>query len=212
MSPTFSIHQLASIRGNRLLYKDIDFTLTAGNILYVQGANGTGKTTLLRTLCGLSKPLRGTIDWCGTSIYALNEDYARDLLYLGHQAGLQDDLTPLENLAFLLALAGEDMDDKQARQVLETLGLKQVLHLPVRFLSQGQKRRVSLARLWMQNALLWILDEPYAALDTEAIRLLELRIKQFSEEGGIVVMTSHQALAMQTGQLKHLSLDNSFEH
>ncbi len=195
-----------------MLYKDIDFTLTAGNILYVQGANGTGKTTLLRTLCGLSKPLRGTVDWCGKSIYALNEDYARDLFYLGHQAALQDDLTPLENLAFLLALVGEDMDDAEARRVLETLGLKHVLHLPVRLLSQGQKRRVSLARLWMQNALLWILDEPYAALDAEAIRLLELRIKQFSEAGGIVVMTSHQALAMQTSQLKHLSLDNSFEH
>ena len=195
------------VRGERLLIERLNFELKNGTVLYLQGANGSGKTTLLRTICGLSKPYEGSIHWCGEDINNLVEDYYQHVLYIGHLSGIKDDLTALENLQFSLTLAGVNTDAGRAAEVLEMLGLGGRLNLPTRVLSQGQKRRVALARLWLQESSLWVLDEPFTALDTNAASLLKERIEHFARAGGIVVMTTHQEVAMQVPAFVQLRLD-----
>lgn len=197
---------LVGVRGERLLYDKLNFSLSSGTVLYLQGANGTGKTTLLRTLCGLSKPYEGNVNWCGEDIHELAEDYYKHLLYIGHLPGIKEDLTALENLQFSLALSGTPFDLTQATEVLHLLGLAKGLNLPTRMLSQGQKRRVALARLWLQDLPLWVLDEPFTALDANATDMLKQKIEAFANEGGIVVMTTHQEVAMHVPKFEQLRL------
>jgi heme exporter protein A len=198
---------LASVRGERLLFEKLNFELSNGTVLYLQGANGTGKTTLLRTICGLSKPYAGSVNWCGENINTLAEDYCKQVLYIGHLPGIKEDLTALENLQFSLALTGTKFNFTQAAEVLKMLGLAKGLNLPTRMLSQGQKRRVALARLWLQDLPLWVLDEPFTALDINATNLLKQKIEIFANEGGIVVMTTHQEVTMNVPNLEQLRLD-----
>jgi heme exporter protein A len=198
---------LVGVRGERLLFEKLSFKLTNGTVLYLQGANGSGKTTLLRTICGLSKPYDGSINWCGENINTLAEDYSKHVLYIGHLPGIKDDLTALENLQFSLTLSGLNISEHNATEVLKMLGLAKGLNLPTRMLSQGQKRRVALARLWLQDLPLWILDEPFTALDTHATQLLKQKIETFANAGGIVVMTTHQEVDMNVPKFQQLRLD-----
>jgi heme exporter protein A len=198
---------LVGVRGERLLFEKLSFKLSNGSVLYLQGANGSGKTTLLRTICGLSKPYEGNINWCGEDINALAEEYSKHVLYIGHLPGIKEDLTALENLQFSLSLSGADTSAEKAIEALKLLGLAKGLNLPTRMLSQGQKRRVALARLWLQELPLWILDEPFTALDAGATELLKQKIEAFANGGGMVVMTTHQDVALNVPKLEQLRLD-----
>jgi heme exporter protein A len=198
---------LVGVRGERLLFEKLNFELSNGTVLYLQGANGTGKTTLLRTICGLSKPYAGVVNWCGEDINSLAEEYFKHVLYIGHLPGIKEDLTALENLKFSLALSGKAISANQATEVLNMLGLAKGLNLPTRMLSQGQKRRVALARLWLQELPLWVLDEPFTALDVNATSLLKQKIEAFANEGGIVVMTTHQEVTLNVPKFEQLRLD-----
>ncbi len=205
---TLTADNLVGVRGDRLLFEKLNFNLSNGTVLYLQGENGSGKTTLLRTICGLSKPYDGAINWCGVNINALAEEYSKYILYIGHLAGIKEDLTALENLQFSLALSGADISADNATKVLKMLGLAKGLNLPTRMLSQGQKRRVALARLWLQDLPLWILDEPFTALDTHATELLKQKIEAFAHDGGIVVLTTHQEVVLNVPKLEQLRLSS----
>ena len=204
---TLTADNLIGVRGDRLLFEKLNFNLSNGTVLFLQGANGSGKTTLLRTICGLSKPYEGNVNWCGENINSLAEEYSKHVLYIGHLAGIKEDLTALENLQFSLTLSGADISKNNATEVLKMLGLANGLNLPTRMLSQGQKRRVALARLWLQDLPLWILDEPFTALDASATSLLKQKIEAFANDGGIVVMTTHQEVVMSVPKFEQLQLD-----
>jgi heme exporter protein A len=204
-----AVDNLVGVRGERLLFDKLYFKLSSGSVLYLQGANGSGKTTLLRIICGLSKPYEGAVNWCGENINSLAEDYHKHVLYIGHLPGIKEDLTALENLRFSLALSGVEVSEDKAAEVLKELGLANGLNLPTRMLSQGQKRRVALARLWLQDLPIWILDEPFTALDANATNMLKQKIEAFANEGGIVVMTTHQEVTLSVAGFQQLNLGSS---
>lgn len=181
------------------MFADIDAVVRSGELLRVQGANGAGKTSLLRTLCGLSRPDRGEIRWCGRPLTGDREAFHRDLVYLGHAAALKDDLSALENLQSASRLGGIEATSPELAAALAAAGLRQREHLPARSLSQGQRRRVSLARLLLNpHAPLWVLDEPFNALDSAANDWLLGVLAAQLRRGGIVVLTSHQPVALDT--------------
>lgn len=185
--------QLAAVRGNSTVFGGLDIRVTAGRLLHVKGANGSGKTTLLRTLCGLILPHEGKVLWNGQDIRLLREEYWKFLAYVGHADGLKDDLTAEENLAFACALSGLQVSAERARAALEKLGLARRERLPARALSQGQRRRAALARLAVaESQPLWILDEPFAALDTAAVEQIQSLVSAHLARGGMVVLTTHQ--------------------
>lgn len=191
-----------------MLFSKLSFSVSAGTLLHVHGPNGSGKTTLLRALCGMGLPLEGQVSWDGRPIREAGEDYRRELLYIGHLNGLKDTLTGEENLRFSANLAGASLDPDQARQALERMGLKACWDLPVKAMSQGQKRRTALARLLVSQARLWILDEPFTALDVAAVGELSGTVSHHVETGGMVILTTHQEVEIQTGKIQHLHLDS----
>lgn len=199
---------VVGVRGERMLFERLNFSCVNGSVLYLQGANGTGKTTLLRMICGLTQPYAGTINWCGENIQSLAEEYYKNVLYIGHLPGIKEDLTALENLQFTLALSGTPFELSQAAEVLNMLGLARGLNLPTRMLSQGQRRRVALARLWLQDLPLWVLDEPFTALDVAATALLKQKIESFANTGGMVIMTTHQEVSIDAPNFVQLQLDS----
>jgi len=202
------VRELACLKGPRWLLRDVALRVDPGEALWVEGRNGSGKTTLLRMLCGLTPPDEGSIHWCGETIRDAGEAYLRELLYLGHPNALKDDLTIEENLRFALQLAGRATDAREFDDVLARCGLADRRELPVRVLSQGQRRRVALSRLWFQDApKLWILDEPFAALDTESVHRLSDRLGSHLESGGMAILTTHQEVPLPAGRVRRLHLD-----
>lgn len=197
---------LSCVRGDRRLFRHIDFRLDAGELLYVHGHNGSGKTTLLRTLCNLILPDEGEVRWNGQNARSLREEFTCDVLYLGHKNGIKGDLTGLENLRISSVLDGVDLSHKAAWEALERIGLDGHEDLPAKVLSQGQKRRVALARLLVNQAKLWVLDEPFTALDKGAVKLLQTVIREHLERGGMAVLTTHQEVALTSGNSKNLEL------
>ncbi len=202
-----AVNNLQCIRGERTLFERLTFNVSSGQLLYVQGDNGSGKTTLLRTLCGLSQAHEGNISWNNQNIQTLAEDYAGQVLYIGHLAGIKEDLTAVENLQFSASLAGNNISRAQALGALAQVNIARCADLPTRVLSQGQKRRVALARLWLQNNPLWILDEPFTALDAAAITTLTQHIESYVTSGGIVVLTSHQEPTFDSKLMQRLQLN-----
>ncbi|TNF92003.1 MAG: cytochrome c biogenesis heme-transporting ATPase CcmA [Gammaproteobacteria bacterium] len=202
------VRDLCCIRGERLLFADVNFSLSTGALLYIEGPNGSGKTTLQRTLCGLFTPEKGGIWWKGEEIDALDEEYTRDVLYLGHLNGIKGELTALENLRFAAVLDGDEISDHALNNALDRLGLSGYEDLPTKVLSQGQKRRVALARLLLSNARMWVLDEPFTALDVAAVDLLQTMIADHISDGGMVVLTTHQEVALTSGQIQRLKLSH----
>ena len=186
---------LECIRGDRTLFAGVSFALAAGTGLLVQGANGAGKTSLLRILVGLSPPAQGEVAWEGRPIRSLGEAYRREVLWCGHANGLKDDLSALENVRTAAALAGRPIAEDEARDALERAGVGAQADLPARSLSQGQKRRTALARLLFARTKLWVLDEPVAALDAGGVEWLAAGLDRHLESGGLAVVTSHQPLA-----------------
>jgi len=195
--PTLSVHDLACARGDRLLFKAMNFSVKAGELLLVQGGNGQGKTSLLRLLTGLSRPEAGEVRWRGEAIQKQRDAYHAEMMYLGHANGVKDDLNPVENLRFAEGLQGRAFDKARATALLERLGLGRCLDLPCRVLSFGQRRRVALAALLLAGARLWILDEPLTGLDVHAVALMEGLIRDHLAGGGLVVATTHQALNLE---------------
>jgi heme exporter protein A len=190
------VDRLACVRGDRPLFSDVSFQLSAGEWMHLQGDNGTGKTSLMRILCGLAPAAAGEVRWAGQLIQQSADTYRADMLYLGHTLSLKDDLSALENLQFEAAVSGESLDPQRAQEALGRLGLRGREHLPLRVLSQGQKRRVALARLLTARARLWILDEPFVALDPGAVSQLVDLLGQHVSAGGMVLYTSHQTVPM----------------
>ena len=200
------VENLSCIRGDRELFAGLDFALDRGELLYVHGHNGSGKTTLLRTLCGLILPDEGEVRWEGDNIRAMREEFSKDVLYLGHLNGIKGDLTAVENLRISSTLDGFDIDESQAWRALERLGLDGHEDLEAKVLSQGQKRRVALSRLLVNNAVLWVLDEPFTALDTAAVDLLQSVIREHVDKGGLVVLTTHQEVPLTSERARRLKL------
>ncbi|WP_196158251.1 cytochrome c biogenesis heme-transporting ATPase CcmA [Reinekea sp. G2M2-21] len=183
-------------RDERVLFNHLDFSLQAGEILHVKGPNGAGKTTLLRRLVGLSWVVEGQLKWHDSLSEQGEKLDGHGFWYLAHRPAVTLQQTPLENLAFAVALHNQNLPSEAIWQALDTVGLRGYEDVPAGSLSAGQQRRVSLARLYldMPSIKLWLLDEPFTALDVNAVRQLERRIEAFAESGGTVVMTSHHGL------------------
>jgi len=195
------------VRGERTLFSHINFRLDGGELLDLQGGNGSGKTSLLRMICGLSAPANGEIRWRGELIGKLGEDYRRQLCFLGHHNAIKEELTPLENLLASAKLADEILDAGEALDALEIVGLAGREDLACRYLSQGQKRRVALARLVNERRALWLLDEPYVALDAAAVELIAGLIGAHLQRGGLAVLTTHQTVNIVAGSVRQLRLN-----
>ncbi|HEX2830502.1 MAG TPA: cytochrome c biogenesis heme-transporting ATPase CcmA [Burkholderiales bacterium] len=188
---------LECVRGERTLFSGLDFTLERGALLRVTGRNGSGKTSLLRIVCGLTPPAQGEVRWDGIDVRKLGEEYARQLVYVGHANALKDDLTARENLLISSELAGLATTDDQAQDALDRFGVGHCAPLPARVLSQGQRRRTALARLALSPSVpLWVLDEPFTALDTAAVDDLQALIGSHVARGGSIVLTTHQEVAI----------------
>ena len=199
--------QIECTRGSRRLFHDLSFRLEARQALRVGGENGSGKTSLLRMLAGLSPVEAGEILWNAGRIAALGEDYRRNLVFLGHSNGLKDDLTAVENLRYALALAGLDAGDVALRVALGAQGLASVADLPARLLSQGQKRRVALCRLgFSADKPLWVLDEPFAALDAASVARVAAVVVAHLRAGGMAIFTTHQEVELTGVQVCALEL------
>ncbi len=197
---------LDCVRGDRLLFRHLSFSVNPGELLHVRGQNGRGKTSLLRILCGLSLPAAGEVRWAGQAIAELGEDYHRDIAYVGHLNGVQGELTARENLDFLCRLGAGGAHDEQVVDSLNQVGLGRVSRLPAKLLSQGQKRRLALARLLLLPRKLWVLDEPFTALDTHSTGVLAALLQNHAAAGGIAVLTSHQDLPV-AAPVRRIDLD-----
>jgi heme exporter protein A len=188
---------LECVRGERTLFRDLSFGLERGALLRVAGENGSGKTSLLRIVCGLTPPAAGELRWQGENIRSLREDYWKELVYIGHANALKDDLTAEENLRIGCRLAGLTTSPEQTVDALERFGVGRCAKLPARVLSQGQRRRVALARLAVSAELpLWVLDEPFTALDVAAVDNLQGLVGEHLNRGGAVMLTTHQEVGI----------------
>ena len=196
-APDLQLDDLHGVRGGRLLFAGLALSISRGHLLRVQGVNGAGKTSLLRMICGLLPPWRGRVLWQGQAVTRLREEFGRQLAFLGHAVALKDELSALENLRVACVLAALHPHQEALLAALAAAGLAGREHVPVRMLSQGQRRRAALARLALSQATpLWVLDEPFNALDAAASQWLSGLLTAQLAGGGIVVLTSHQSVVL----------------
>ena len=201
------VRNLECMRGDHRLFTGLNFSLQGGELLRLRGSNGSGKTSLLRTLCGLLEPAEGEVLWQGANIRSQRDEFNAELLYLGHHNGVKAELTGFENLQINNALRGSSLSEDQLYDALGEIGLGGREDLPTQVLSQGQKRRVALARLLLSEAKLWVLDEPFTALDVKAVAQLAQLIERHLQKGGMVVYTTHQEVEMRAGACREVNLD-----
>jgi len=200
------VRELECVRGDHRLFKGLNFTLQPGELLHLRGKNGSGKTSLLRTICGLTTPADGEVFWKGENIRSLRDDFNRGLTYLGHLNGIKGELSALENLQVSCSLSGNKISENQILDALQHIGLGGREDLPTKVLSQGQKRRVALARLLITQSMLWVLDEPFTALDVHAVDLLKGLIAKHIQAGGMAILTTHQYVEIDAGVLIEIDL------
>jgi len=203
--PLLEVSQLYCERDDRVLFSNLAFTLTTGEIVQIEGQNGSGKTTLLRILSGLSRNYEGEICWRGQPVEEVRELFCRDMLYFGHQAGVKAMLTPEENLRWYAALQ-PSLDADAITTALARVGLRGYEDVPCHSLSAGQNRRVSLARLYLSRAPLWILDEPFTAIDKQGVAAKEQLLLEHADRGGSVILTTHHELGID-GPVRKINLD-----
>jgi heme exporter protein A len=207
---TLQAFELVCTRGDRQLFNNINFEVHPGEALRVAGTNGSGKTSLLRMLSGLASPAAGEVRWSGQNIRFVREEFASQLLYLGHANGVKDDLTAWENVMVAATLSGNRVTRADAYQALDQLGLGRAADLPTRALSQGQRKRVALARLPLgMVAPLWILDEPFTALDHKAVTELCGTLSHHLAHGGMVIYTTHQEIELTARRTQLLDLNQA---
>lgn len=202
---------LACERDDRWLFRDLDLAVGPGEMLRVEGPNGSGKTTLLKILSGQLRDHEGELRWCGQPMRRSRTAFLANLLYLGHAPGIKTALSPLENLAWYQALAGERGDEGERMNALDDIGLRGFEDIPVAQLSAGQQRRVALARLALTPRPLWVLDEPFTAIDREGVAALERRLLAHARAGGSVILTTHHELAP-LGELRRVTLGGARVH
>lgn len=196
--------ELLCERDDRILFSGLSFGVKPGEWVQITGGNGAGKTTLLRLLAGLSRPDEGEVYWQAQPLHRVRDSYHQNLLWIGHQPGIKTRLTALENLRFL----HRKSDIAQCLDALAQAGLAGYEDIPVNQLSAGQQRRVALARLWLSQAVLWILDEPFTAIDANGVERLTQRMAQHTEQGGIVLLTTHQPLNVDADKIRRIALTN----
>ena len=208
-NPSLEAVDLHCTRGERTLFKGLAFTLRGGELLRIVGANGSGKTSLLRIACGLLEPTSGMVRWGGEDVRRLQEEFWSRLVYIGHANALKDDLTAAENLRVASTLAEIRVPDAQIEEALSRLGLIGFEHLPVRTLSQGQRRRVALARLALSQAMpLWVLDEPFTALDAAAMNCVQDLIGEHVSRGSSVMYTTHHEASIAAAVSHRIDLNS----
>jgi heme exporter protein A len=191
-------HNLSAVRGRTRLFAGIGLRVDARQTLFVTGPNGSGKTTLLRILAGLSAPAEGIIRWMGSVVAPFDARVREEVAFAGHLPALKDELSAIENLVALIALGGVKATTEQALVALDRVALSRQRALPARVLSQGQRRRIGLARLALLKKPIWILDEPTTGLDSDGVALLTTLLRQHLDSGGCAVVATHQPLAVPT--------------
>jgi heme exporter protein A len=201
---------LTCSKRDRTLFEGLSLVVNTGELLYLRGPNGAGKTSLLRILTGLSAPESGAVSYNGMDIAEDKTDYYRDLFYLGHKSGTNGSLSALDNLSFWLAQHSTSVQENVLYDVLAKVGLVGLEDVPVRYLSAGQQRRVALSRLWLKPAKVWVLDEPFTALDVKGVHLLETSMKEHVSRGGLIITTSHQPLSETAGEHRVFDLEYRF--
>jgi len=197
---------LECVRGNRTIFRDVSFAVRPGDCFRLTGHNGSGKTSLLRMLCGLLPPASGTIRWHGTGIEILREEYFSAIAYVGHRPGIKDELTAMENLQVSSGMSGIEISRKTAGSALERMGLGHRMYLPARFLSEGERRRVALARLAVGRSSLWLLDEVMTSLDRIAVETIHHLIEDHLAAGGMAIIATHQELKLTSGRSQGIEL------
>lgn len=202
-----SAHNLTCIRENRLLFEQLSFTVASGDIIQIAGPNGAGKTSLLRLLAGLSRPYEGQIEFDGQDINKTSDHYHQQLLYLGHTPGVKAELSAEENLSFNLAVHGMRHEQKVTEHALTQVNLLGFEDALASHLSAGQHRRIALARLWETNAKVWILDEPFTAIDKQGVKKLEQLFVKHAQNGGCVILTTHQELSLAPSSYRQIQLE-----
>ena len=197
---------LTCVRGTRRLFKELSFSAENGELVELRGPNGSGKTSLLRILCGLAMPAAGEVRWNGSGIRSLGEEYFGAVAYLGHQNAVKDELTAIENLRISSAVCGYALDKREAEEILKRVGLTQQQNLPARVLSAGQRRRLAMTRLLTSKARLWILDEVLTSLDDTAMNLSREFINAHLKQDGIAIVATHQDLNLAAPRFQRLQL------
>ena len=197
---------LGCTRGDRRLFQGMNFLVEPGELIELRGANGSGKTSLLRILCGLVAPAEGQVRWQGKSIRSLGEEYSAAVAYLAHQNGVKDELSAIENLRIACGVAGSVLGTSDARAILEQVGLSHQQNLPARSLSAGQRRRLALSRLLASKATVWILDEVLTSLDDAAIKLSRRLIGDHLSKGGLAIIATHQELDLGAERVQRIGL------
>lgn len=200
------VKNLTCVRGTRRLFKDLSFSTVEGELVELRGPNGSGKTSLLRILCGLATPAAGEVCWQGQNIRSLGEEYNAVVVYLGHQNAIKDELSAMENLRISSACAGKALNQAEAQETLKRVGLTQQQNLPARVLSAGQRRRLAMTRLLTANAKLWILDEVLTSLDDTAVNLSRQFIGEHLKNGGMAIVATHQDLNLTAPRIQQLRL------
>ncbi len=199
-------HQLAARRGFSRLFSGLSFKVQPGEALVITGANGTGKTTLLRMLAGLSAPAAGTLSWLGSPVRPFDPALRGAAAFAGHHPALKDELSAEENLAALVALSDGTVSRDGIRAALDRVSLTRQRNLPARVLSQGQRRRIGLARLTLVKRVLWLLDEPLTALDAAGMAMLSQLVGDHVRAGGLAIAATHTPLDLPRAQMRALSL------
>ena len=190
------VQSLECVRDDRLLFSDLSFSVAEAEVLQIEGPNGSGKTSLLRIICGLRLPEAGQVSWCGESIRANREDYYANMVYIGHLPCIKADLTVAENVRALLDTRSLTVNDETIENALVKVGLAGYDDVPGKALSSGQRRRILLAFVELSAAKLWILDEPLTALDVEGVALMESMILAHRRAGGSVIFTTHHGMQL----------------